>query len=196
MLIQRKLATEFKMKDLGMMHYFLGMEVSQNVDGISLEQWKHAVEILKRFGMMDYKVMAKPMASNLKLLSDTSSETVDATMYRQMICSLVFLMNMRPEICFAMNNLSQFLTDSRHAHLVAKHAVRYLKGTIEYGLKHDMNQKTNLHGYVDLDWVGSTTKRKRTLGFFFSLISSMGYWFGRMRSCMVLSTIERGTVNL
>ena len=59
---------------------------------------------------------------------------------------------MRPDICFAANNLSQFLTDSRHAHLVAKYAVRYLKGTVEYGLKYDTNQKTNPHGYVDSDW--------------------------------------------
>ena len=79
---KRNLVVEFKMKDLGMMHYFLGMEVWQNVDGISLRQGRYAVEILKRFGMMDYKTMATPMASKLKLLSDASSETVDATMYR------------------------------------------------------------------------------------------------------------------
>ena len=55
--MKRKLAAEFEMKDLGMMHYFLGMEVWQNVDGISLGQGKYAVEILKRFGMMDCKAM-------------------------------------------------------------------------------------------------------------------------------------------
>ena len=59
---KRKLAAEFEMKDLGMMHYFLGMEVWQNADGISLGQGKYAVDILKRFGMMDYKAMATPMA--------------------------------------------------------------------------------------------------------------------------------------
>ena len=71
---KRKLAAEFEMKDLGMIHYFLGMEVWQNTDGISLGQGKYAVEILKRFGMMDCKAMTTPMASNLKLLSDASSE--------------------------------------------------------------------------------------------------------------------------
>ena len=88
---KRNLASEFKMKDLGMMHYFLGMEVWQNADGISLGQGKYAVDILKRFGMMDYKAMTTPMASNLKLLSDASSKSVDATMYRQMIGSLIYL---------------------------------------------------------------------------------------------------------
>ena len=86
------------MKDLDMMHYFLGMEVWQNVDGISLGQGKDAVEILKGFRMMDYKAMTTPMASNLKLLYDASSEMIDAMMYHQMICSLIYLMNMRPDI--------------------------------------------------------------------------------------------------
>ena len=59
---KRKLDVELKMKDLGMMHYFLGMEVWQNVEGISLGQGKYTVDILKRFGMMDYKDMETPMA--------------------------------------------------------------------------------------------------------------------------------------
>ena len=73
------------------MHYFLGIEVWKNVDGIFLGQGKYTVEILKSFGMMDCKAMVTPMASNLKLLSDASSETVDAMMYRQMIGSLMYL---------------------------------------------------------------------------------------------------------
>ena len=85
------IAAEFEMKNLGMMHYFLGMEVWQNADGIFLGQGKYVVEILKRFGMMDCKALTKPMASNLKLLSDASLETVDAMMDRQMFCSLIFL---------------------------------------------------------------------------------------------------------
>ena len=86
-----------------MMHYFLGMEVWKNADGISMGQGNYAVEILKRFGMMDGKAMTTPMALKLKLLSDVSSETVDATMYRQMICSLMCLTNTRPDTCFAVN---------------------------------------------------------------------------------------------
>ena len=70
---KRKLAVEFEMKDLGMMHYFLGMEVWQNADGIFLGQGKYVVDILKIFRMMDCKAMTTPMASNLKLLNDASS---------------------------------------------------------------------------------------------------------------------------
>ena len=81
--------------------------------------------------MMEY--MTTLMALNLKLLSDASSEMVDATMCRQMIGSLIYLTNMRLDICFAMKTL-------RYVHLiVAKHAVRYLKGTVEYELKYDTN---------------------------------------------------------
>ena len=93
----------------------------KNVDGILLRQRKYAVNILKRFRMMDCKAMTTPMASNLKLLSDASSELIDATMYRQMIGSLMYL---RPNICFAVNTL-------RHVHLmVAKHArVQFIMGS-------------------------------------------------------------------
>jgi hypothetical protein len=70
---KKKLATEFKMKELGMMHYFLGLEVWQRLDGIFLNQGKYVVEILKRFEMLDCKAMVTPMVSNLKLLQDTTS---------------------------------------------------------------------------------------------------------------------------
>ena len=79
---KRKFDAKFEMKDLGMMHYFLGMEVWKNVDGISLGQGRYAVYILNRFRMMEYKAMTTPMESNLKLLCDDSSETIDSTMYR------------------------------------------------------------------------------------------------------------------
>ena len=86
-----------------MMHYFLGMEVWQSTYGISLGQGKYAVEIMKRFGMMDCKTT--PMESNLKLPSDASSESIDAMMYRQRIGSLMYLTNTRPDILFGVNTL-------------------------------------------------------------------------------------------
>ena len=117
--------------------------------------------------MMDCKAMTTHMALNLKLLSVASSESVDAMMYHQMICSLMYLTNMRPDIFFAVNTL-------RHVHLmVAKHAVSYLKGTVEYGLKYEANQKINLEGYVDLYWAGSAINRKITSRCYFSMGSSV-----------------------
>ena len=90
--------------------------------------------------MLDCKAITTPMASNLKLLCDASSESLDAMMYHQMIGSLMYLMNMRPDICFVVNTLSQLLIDPRHVHMIdSKHVLRYLKGTIDYGLKYDAN---------------------------------------------------------
>ena len=119
---------------------------------------------------MDCKAMATPMELNLNLLSDASSYLVDATMYHQMIMSLMYLMNTRLDICFDMNTLNQFLTDPRHVHvIVAKHIRRYLKGTVDYGLKYEADQKINLEGYVDSYWVGNAINRKSTLGCCFSM---------------------------
>ena len=139
------------------------------------------MEILKRFRMLDCKVMATPMASNLKLLCDASSESIDAMMYRHMIGSLMYLTNTRLDICFVVNTLSQFLVDPRHVHLiVVNHILRYLKGIVDYGLKYDENYKINVNGYVDLDWAGNTIYRKSTSGCCFSLESSMISWFSKM----------------
>ena len=89
---------------------------------------------------MDCKAMTTPMALNLKLLSVASSDSVDAMMYRQMIGSLMYLMNTIPYIFFVVNTLSQFLTDPRHVHLIAaKHILGYLKGTVYYGLKYEVD---------------------------------------------------------
>ena len=85
--------------------------------------------------MLECKAMATPMDSNLNLLADDPSELVDVTHYRQIIGSLMYLTNTRPDICFAMNTLSQYLVQPRWVHLVAaKHVMRYLKGTIDFGL--------------------------------------------------------------
>ena len=75
---------------------------------------------------MDCKAMTTPTASNLKLLSDASSEVVDATMYRQMIGSLMYLMNTRPYICFVVNTLSQFLTEVARMRLAVEFKMKDL----------------------------------------------------------------------
>jgi hypothetical protein len=77
---KKKLAAEFEMKDLGLMHYFLGLEVWQSREKIFLNQGKYAVEILKRFDMLECKAMNTPMEINFNLLVDTLSELVDATL--------------------------------------------------------------------------------------------------------------------
>ena len=133
---KKNFATEFEMKDLGMMHYFLGLKVWQYPDHIFLNQGKYALEILKIFGMIDCKAMNTLMTINSKLLNDDSSETVDATLYRQIIGSLMYLTNTRPYICFVVNTLTQYMMNPKHIHIVGvKHVMKYLKGILDYGLR-------------------------------------------------------------
>ena len=148
------------MKDIGLMHYFLGLEVWQSSEGIFLNHGKYAVEILKRFDMLDCKSMATPIDTKLYFLSDESSELVDMTQYRHIIELLMYLTNTRPYICFSMNTLSQFLVKPIWFHLiVAKNVMRYLKGTIDFRLYYDRDHDYILNGYTDSDSAGSATDR-------------------------------------
>ena len=83
------------------------------------------------------------------------------------------------------------MTDLRHVHLTdAKHILRYLRGTIDYGIKYEASQKINLEGYVDSDWAGSAIDKKSTSGCCFSMGSGVISWFSRKQSCVALSTVE------
>jgi hypothetical protein len=102
--------------------------------------------------MLECKPMNTPMEAKLKLLVDTSSELFDATLYKQIIGSLMYLTNTRPDIFFAVNTLSHFLVEPRCVHLVAaKHVMMYLKGTIDCGLSYDGDHDFTLSGYTDAD---------------------------------------------
>jgi hypothetical protein len=86
--------------------------------------------------------MATQMVSNLRKLSESSSDSnlIDPTMYRQLIGSLMYLVNTRPDIFYAVSALSQFMNQPRHLHWVAaKHVLRYLRGTVGYVLRYASN---------------------------------------------------------
>ena len=75
----------------------------------------------------------------------------------------------------------------RHVHLIAaKHILRYLKGTVDYGLKYEVNQKINLEGYVDSNWEDSAIDRKSNSGCCFSIGSGVISWFRRKQSYVAL----------
>ena len=135
------------MKDLGLMHYFLGLDFWQRHDEIFLSQGKYKIDILRRFGMMDCKSMATSTDSNMKKLRDYASafDLIDPTMYQRLIGSLKYLVNIRPDICFAVVALSQFMCEPRQVHWVAtKHMLRYLRGTMGYGLRYAFNDDIRL----------------------------------------------------
>jgi hypothetical protein len=179
---KRDLTLNFKMKDLVMMHYFLGLEVWQRPDDIFLSQGKYTMEIMQRFRMMDCKSIARPMVMNQKLLIDSSSYLVDPTMYRQLVGSLMYLVNTRTDICFAVNTLIQYMVEPGHVHLIAtNHVLRYLHGTVGYGIRYVSDGEVNMKGYIDYDWAGSVVDQKSTSGCCFGLGSGMISWLEENR---------------
>ena len=126
------------MKDLGLIHYYLGLEVWQSPEKIFLNQGKYAVK-MKRFDMLKCKSMYTPMETKLKILVYTSSELVDATLYRQIIGSVMYLRNTRPDVCFF---LSQYLVEPIRVHL---------KGTLDFCLSYTRDHDFRLYGYIDSD---------------------------------------------
>eukprot|EP00253_Pinus_taeda_P015573 PITA_15573 len=117
--------TKFDVKDLGLMHYFLGLEVWQQDGEIFLGQGRYASEILKRFRMQDCRPMATPMITNWKKIDASGDKEVYPTLYRKLIGSLMYLVNTRPDLCYVVNTLSQFMVETKRAHwAVAKHILR------------------------------------------------------------------------
>ena len=134
--------------------------------------------------MQDYKSKSVPMTTNLTKLHDStnSSQSVESTLYRQLIGSLMYLVHTRPDICYTMNALSQFMSDSKHIHWVAaKHVLRYVRGTITYGLRYTSSSGVLLVGYADSNWVGNAVDWKSTSGYCFSMGSAMISWSSRRR---------------
>ena len=102
----------------------------------------------------------------------------------------MFMVNSHLDICFAVNTLSQFMVEPHHIHwIVAKNLLRYLRGTITYGLRYTI-ENVKLHGYSDANWPGSVVDRKSTLGCCFSLGSASISWMSRKRKSIALSTAK------
>jgi hypothetical protein len=150
------------------------------------------MEILK-FGMTDCKSMPTSMVMDLKKINEASSDSseIDPHLYRRLIGSLMYLVNTRPDICYAVNVLSQFMSQSRQTRWIAtKHVLRCLRGTVEYGLRYASGVDMRLQGYADEDWAGSAVHWKSTSGCCFALWSAMVCWCNRKQSYVALSTAE------
>jgi hypothetical protein len=148
------LTSIFEMKYLGLMHYFLGLEVWKRQGEIFLAQGKYTMDVLKSFGMMDFKSMSTSMITNLRKLHDfdIGSDLVNPTMYRQLIGSLMYMIHTRLDIWYALITMSQFMNKPRQRHSVeANHILRYLRGTITYGLRYTSIDSLFLHGYEDVN---------------------------------------------
>lgn len=130
-----RMKSEFEMTDLGELTYFLGMEFVNTEQGIILHQRKYISEVLKRYDMINCNLAVTPVEVNLKLEKGGDEKAMDATVFKQMVGSLRYIYNSRPDISYGVGLVSRFMDDPRHSHLVAvKRILRYLKGTLEFGV--------------------------------------------------------------
>eukprot|EP00253_Pinus_taeda_P007459 PITA_07459 len=124
------------MTDLGHLHYFLGLQVLQSKEGISLSQSKYACDILRHFHMEDCKPAPSPFQSGVKLSVSCTSPEVDATLYRQLVGKLLYLTHTRPDLSFAVGLVARFLQNPRESHWKAtKRILRYVQGPITWACK-------------------------------------------------------------
>ncbi|WMV55064.1 hypothetical protein MTR67_048449 [Solanum verrucosum] len=180
----------FEMTDLGLMAYFLGVEIKQNEDNVFICQKKYAQEILKKFHMEDSKVMSTPMNQKENFSKDDGTEKVDEAYYRSLIGCLMYLTATRPDILYAVSFLSRFMHCASDLHLrAAKRIVRYIKGIINYGVKFHKSQKFRLNGFSDSDW-GGAPDMKSTSGFCFNLGSGAFSWYSKKQDIVAQSTAE------
>jgi hypothetical protein len=146
------LSKEFEMKDMGLLHYFLGLEIWQRDGEIFVSQGNYAREILGKFHMEGCKPMDTPLPRNCEKEDATCGEVVDATFYRQLVGSLMYLVNTRPYIFYVVNQLIQVMVKPTKIFWKAgKHDLRYLRGTSEYGLWYRQMNEMKLHGFTDGD---------------------------------------------
>jgi hypothetical protein len=127
---KEEMVAAFKMSDLSLLHYYLGIEVKQSTSGISLSQGVYAMKILEMSDMIGYNPCHVPMEARLKLSKQSTQPLVDATAYRSIIGSLRYLVNTRPDLAFVVGYVSHFLEEPREDHLaVVKKILCYVAGT-------------------------------------------------------------------
>ena len=129
------LSQNFEMKDLGHLSYFLGLKITSSDDGFYLTQAKYTSDLLSRAGLTDHKIVDTPIELNARLTSSSRELLPDPTLYQQLVGSLVYLTVTRPNILYAVQQVSQFMSVPRSTHYVAiLRILQYLKGTLFHGL--------------------------------------------------------------
>ena len=135
----------YEMSDLGLLNYFLGIEVYEVKEGIFISQMKYTKLILQKFKMMNCRSMAIPLATNEKFRKDDGENKVNSSLYWSFIGSLLYLTSARPDIMFAASLLSRFMQEPSKVHFrAAKRVLRYLQGTMDYGITYKFGGDLNL----------------------------------------------------
>ncbi|KAI5337779.1 hypothetical protein L3X38_017050 [Prunus dulcis] len=182
---------KYEMSDLGLLHHFLGMGVTQTEGSIFIHQKKYALTLLDKFGLKDCKSVSTPLVATDKLKREDGSDPADESLFRKIVGSLLYLTATRPDIMFSACLLARFMHNPSKMHYgAAKRVLRYIQGTIDYGIEYVTGKSALLVGYCDSDWSGSEEDMKSTSGYAFSFGSGAFSWASVKQHSVALSTAE------
>ncbi|XP_024959022.1 uncharacterized protein LOC112499998 [Cynara cardunculus var. scolymus] len=143
----------FDMTDLGKMRFFLGVEVLQNPGEIFICQRKYATNVLKKFAMLESKPVKNPIVPGSKINKDVGGIEIDDTHYKQIVGSLMYLSATRPDIMYNISLISRYMSKPTELHLqAAKRILRYLRGTVGYGILYKQGGDDELIAFTDSDY--------------------------------------------
>ncbi|XP_031272090.1 uncharacterized protein LOC116130493 [Pistacia vera] len=187
----QKLNTQFPLKILGSLKYFLGFEVTRNAFGLYMNQEKYAKDILIKTKMVDCKPCSAPMAVGTKLTPDDNELFDNLALYRSTIGALQYLVLSRLDIAYSVNKLSQFLKPPTQLHWQAcKRLLRYIERTSNYGGHFTKSHRFHLECFTDADWASSPNDRRSTSGCCVFLGPNLIQWHSRKQKVVALSSIE------
>ncbi|KAF5447982.1 hypothetical protein F2P56_033491 [Juglans regia] len=185
------LNTQFKIKDLGCVHYFLGLEVARSFKGIHLCQRKYALDILADSGTLGSKPLKFPLEQNFKLSKDSGVPLSDPSTYRRLIGRLLYLTITRPDLCYAIHLLRQFMSHATTSHLATTHKIlRYIKAAPGQGILLSSSSSLQLRAYCDLDWASCPDTRRSVTGYCIFLEVSLVSWKSKKQFVVSRSSAE------
>ncbi|KAD3337079.1 hypothetical protein E3N88_32599 [Mikania micrantha] len=181
----------FEMSAMGELQFFLGLQIKQSPDGIFIHQSKYTKELLKKFDLQNCKPCSNPMSSTTQLDADVKGKSVDETLYRCMIGSLMYLTASRPDIMFATCVCARFQAAPKESHLIAvKRIFRYLQGTQSLGIWYSTGHSCKLVAFSDSDYAGCKLTRKSTSGGCQFLGNCLVSWQSKKQTSVATSTAE------
>ncbi|GKE58859.1 hypothetical protein Tco_1498044, partial [Tanacetum coccineum] len=179
------------------MSFSLGLQISQSPRGIFINQSKYAFEIIKKYGVLTSDSVDTPMIENNKLNEDLQGTPVDATLYRDMIGSLMYLTSSRPDLIYAVCLCARYQAKPTEKYLNAvKRIFQYLKGSINMGLWYSKDTDMSLIAYLYIDHAGRQDPRRSTSGSAQFLGDKLVSWSSKKQKSTAIFSTEAEYITL